>query len=316
MQCPQKRVVFGQMNQNLTSPHIISPDCYERHEIIGKGTFAIVRRGINKETGQTVAIKTIKFPIVNERDQILFTREKDICSIFDHEAVITFLGYSNQSLGTMEGPSLYFEYIPNGNLSSALRAEHRNQPLPGWTPTVKSKIIYGIASGMAHIHSRGVIHRDLKPAEILLTENYEPRISDFGLSILNTSETHILKCGTPIFMAPEVIDGDGLYGPAIDVYSFAILLFFFYTDNIAFPGKKLITNLPTLYRTILEGSRLQRDPIIPDNAWDLIVKCWAEDPKNRPTFDEIKQIIIQNKIQFEGTDMNEYNAYIARLDPV
>ena len=167
---------------------------------------------------------------------------------------------------------------------------------------------------MAHIHSRGVIHRDLKPAEILLTENYEPRISDFGLSILNTPEKHILKCGTPIFMAPEVIDGDGFYGPAADVYSFAILLFFFYTDKIMFTGKKLITNIPTLYRTILEGTRLQIDPIIPDNSWDLIVKCWDQDPKNRPSFDEIKKIIIQSKIQFEGTDMNEYNAYVAKLD--
>jgi serine/threonine protein kinase len=213
----------------------------------------------------------------------------------NHPLVIQF---QELILNTSGHPAIVTEFAGNGSLASHLPpAECRLKGANRIT-----KVIVGIALAMRYLHSRGIIHRDLKPDNILLDWDWTVRIADFGHSIspenpisdsLSNSDS---SRGWPSFdsryAAPECYDNRDL--PASDVFSFGLILYELLVGQSAFPED--LTQHGIAIR-IINNER----PVIPkslsEHTQELMMECWAEEPDDRPSFDEIVARLAEMKFK-------------------
>ena len=155
-----------------------------------------------------------------------------------------------------------------------------------------TKVAFQIAEVMEYLHSRRIIHRDLKPDNIMIC-NKSPILIDFGLSRNELgADTITTEMGTYNYMAPEVFKNE--YGRSVDVYSYAMILWELYSKIVPFAGKKMAV----ISNEISNGIRPEFDDNCPDGLRNLIIKGWSADPKSRPTFTEIIELMIKDKISF------------------
>lgn len=255
-----------------------------------------------------------------------FVREIRLLSTLNHPAVLSLehfvMPHQNDKTST---PKIITRYMKGGTLNGLLKSHlSKRTNAKMFTGTQKSMCIYGIAGGMMYIHSKNVIHRDLKPDNVFLDAVNHPVIADFGLSrMFDTSQgiNMTMGIGTPVFMAPELIDGtDTNYTNAVDVYAFGILLYNFFVDiSTSFAlddnGGKISSQFQ-LYRRIKKGARPVRHGSIDDKWWNLITLCWDPSPANRPTFSDIMIFLRNpnNQLWFDQTDMEEYKEYMDLID--
>ena len=185
---------------------------------------------------------------------------------------------------------------------------------------------------MMYLHQHHIIHRDLKPENVLLDDNFEPLLTDFGISRLVTTEESVRQSnatGTFIYMAPELL-GEGEYSGKSDVYSFAILMYEVVTNLVPYPeisgGKG---NPFGLSSKIIEANyRPQFTVPVQEPIKQLIEKCWSSNPKERPTFQEIYNRLARNMEEsvydifdqdekpyfLEGVDQEAIAAYVDKID--
>jgi serine/threonine-protein kinase len=298
---------------------------YELVAKIGAGNFGAVYAGVKKSTGEMVAITCIKDPLLPEQQRD-FIRELVILAQNEHPATLRLIGFSiTPAPGrTSElGPIHITPIMPNGHLDAMLKAARSGRPLPGWTPTMKSKCVFGIAVGMAYMHSKEVMHRDLKPENVFLDPNFEPVIADFGISRVckdgDLSRT-MGTVGTPLYMAPEIFGEETGPGPAydvrVDVYSFAMLLYMFFCPDttLKFTPGQPPRSAQQLMMHVLSGTRFIKPDKIPDFYWELIQQCWAPAWGTRPFFpDIVNEFLRSHEYAFDGTDMKALEEYENRL---
>ncbi|KAK8883837.1 hypothetical protein M9Y10_042936 [Tritrichomonas musculus] len=166
---------------------------------------------------------------------------------------------------------------------------------------------------MAYMHSLKAIHRDLKPSNILLDENYEIRISDFGLSRFSNEGNKVLtNCiGTPYYMAPELLSDDP-YDEKIDVYAYAIILYqILYKYDLP-----LVRNEFQLFSRVIQGQRLplnEFDFQYGQGLFDLITQCWVGSSASRPSFADILKLI-PNMLPHD-VDVGAFTEYARRVNP-
>ena len=182
-------------------------------------------------------------------------------------------------------------------------------------PTRKLICIYGVASAMSYLHSHGIIHRDLKLSNVFIDEYDLPKLGGFDISKEVDDELdveyHKIK-GTPKYLAPEIYKNQK-YSKASDIYSFGFFLYEMITDNIAFYH---INNPSDLKRIICdEEKRPEFNFFICKAFRDLIEKCWSQDPKSRPSFDEIlKELRTNEEFISEDVVSKDYYEYIKFID--
>ena len=164
---------------------------YRIISFIDNGGFGEVYKVEEIETGKCFAAKISLLPINNNNQiEILdLSREVNNNSGMNHPAILKFIGFSPYNFRGEPYPVILTELMENGSLSSILEMKRRVWPINGWNDTKKLMIIYGIASGMMYLHANKILHRDLKPQNILLDEYLLPKISDFGLSKKNPQRT-------------------------------------------------------------------------------------------------------------------------------
>jgi len=155
---------------------------------------------------------------------------------------------------------------------------------------MKNKFIYDIALGMLHLHREGVIHRDLAARNILLSKHLDAKVADFGMS--RQTETDDKQgvtqatVGPLKWMAPEAI-GQSQYSPATDSFSFGVVMWEIITEQEPWAG---MTSVEVAIGVVTEGKRLP----LPDTLeWlqGLITTCWSTSPEERPTFEDMCDII-------------------------
>ena len=166
--------------------------------------------------------------------------------------------------------------------------------------TNKFIIILGICLGMEHLHSKNIIHRDLKPGNVLLDQNFYPKICDFNLSkTASLSQKCSTFLGTIEYCAPEVLKSDSeekYNGKKADVYSFGMTLYSIIYDSNPFSN---ISNRTKILFDIVGGMRPELnddEEFKPFN--ELIKNCWDNNPDKRPEFKIIKNILNEIKKKF------------------
>lgn len=216
---------------------------YELGRMLGQGTFAKVYHGRNLKTGQSVAIKMIdkeKVLKVGLIDQI--KREISVMRIVRHPNVV-------QLYEVMASKAkIYFvmEYVKGGELFNKVAKGKLKED-------AARKYFQQLIGAVDFCHSRGVYHRDLKPENLLLDENGDLKVSDFGLSALCESRRNDgllhTTCGTPAYVAPEVINKKGYDGAKADMWSCGVILFVLMAGFLPFHDP----NLMEMYRKISRG---------------------------------------------------------------
>ena len=245
---------------------------YEVQEFIGQGAMGTVYRAYHAQLERSGAVKVLQ----------VLAAGKDAAARFRHEAqAIAQMRHANivnvYDFGEYEGtPYMIVEYVPGGSLAG------RMQQVP-LDEAGALKYLRGIAAGLDYAHSLGIVHRDVKPANVLLEKDGTPVLADFGLvKLLQGSSVQSMTgvtTGTPAYMAPEQVTGHQV-GPAADRYSLATMAYEMLTGFIPFDGEGV---LELLY------AHVHRDPPPPSSrnaafggAVDaVILRGLAKDPDAR-----------------------------------
>lgn len=227
---------------------------FELIEEIGRGGMGVVFKARHQKLNRIVALKMILGgELASPEDRQRFMAEANAAAKLQHDSIV-----SVYEVGQHEG-KLFFcmEYVSGRTLLQELRSGP-------CTPRRATKILLQIANAMSYAHQQGVLHRDLKPSNILIAENGDAKITDFGLAkkISNRKSIAIKKVtltgavvGTPAYMSPEQAAGArGEIGPASDIYSIGSILYYMLTGRAPFQGSSPMDTLLMV---------LDQDPIPP-----------------------------------------------------
>ena len=249
---------------------------YNIKETIGKGTFSIVKLGINKKTKEKVAIKILKKKkIIHKEDVERIEREINILKKLDHINVIKIYKINEDD----EKYYIVMEFCENGELFHYIVERQR------LNEDDASFFFYQLINGLEYIHSENIVHRDLKPENLLLGKNYILKIIDFGLSNFCQPDNFLeTPCGSPCYASPEMVCGDKYNGHMIDIWSTGIILFAMLCGYLPFedPDNDL------LFKKILK-CKIRYPDYLSDITLDLMKKILVVDPTKRITLEEIKQ---------------------------
>ncbi|KAK8885160.1 hypothetical protein M9Y10_044289 [Tritrichomonas musculus] len=311
----------------MTNKFVIDPSNYRIIKKINSGGFGQVYTVQNTESKEVCAAKVVNSS--GSQSRTMINREIGVMMRMQHPTIIKFYGYSLIDFEGNENTVMFMQYAPNGTLADILNDVRQGLADHSYDNTIRQKILIGISRGMMYLHQHHVMHRDLKPENILIDENFEPHITDFGLSkFYNTGQTndHTQTIGTSIYISPETIEG-GNYNYKADVYSFGILMYEIVTDLVPYPDleNRKISFLQLSRKILNEDYRPSFDEHpIKESIQELIEKCWSRDPNTRPTFEEIFNRLAYNieesvddifqtgeegKYYLEGVDVNEVLFY-------
>ena len=183
---------------------------------LGSGSFGDCYRGTKGSL--QVAIKRMRSGMVNKKGFTAFCKEVIMLASIDHINIVTFIGYSQDPFLL-----IVMEYVSNGTLADYVRAQEIIDP-PAMD--VVMGILLGSVNGLEYLHAAApmpILHRDIKSENILLTDNFEPRIADLGEARAMVEGQAMTVVGTNGYTAPEVLRGEH-YGTPADVYSFAVVM--------------------------------------------------------------------------------------------
>ncbi|KAJ9167476.1 hypothetical protein P3X46_022127 [Hevea brasiliensis] len=251
---------------------------YEIGRLLGQGTFAKVYYARSIRTYQSVAIKVIdkeKILRVALVDQI--KREISVMRIVRHPNIVQLY----EVMATKSKIYFVMEYCKGGELFNKVAKGKLKED-------VACKYFQQLINAVDFCHSRGVYHRDIKPENLLLDENENLKISDFGLSALAESKHQDgllhTTCGTPAYVAPEVINRKGYDGAKADIWSCGVVLFVLLAGYLPFHD----SNLMEMYRKI--GKAEFKCPNwFPQEARRLLFKMLDPSPTTRISMDKIKE---------------------------
>jgi len=245
---------------------------YEVQDFIGQGAMGLVYRAYHTQLERIGAVKVMQ----------AITPDADTVARFRHEAqAIAKLRHPNivdvYDFGEFEGtPYMIVEYVPGGSLAGRMGRGKLD-------PATALKYLRGIAAGLDYAHDHGIVHRDVKPANVLLTEEDAPVLADFGLAKLlqGTSLKSMtgVTTGTPAYMAPEQVTGSRV-GPASDRYSLATIAYEMLTGVIPFDGQAL---MELLYAQVHREppAPSSREPSLGPQVDAVVMRGLAKDPAGR-----------------------------------
>jgi serine/threonine-protein kinase len=245
---------------------------YHILDVIGQGGMSSVYRALDLVGNRVVALKVISPHIASdERFKGRFEREVQLLSDLQHPNIVPILAF-----GEIDGYHyIVMPFMQTGTLHERLRAG----PL---TPVDGARLIEQISSALNYAHQQGIVHRDIKPSNILLDEQGNALLSDFGFAHLaNTSVrlTGSLLIGTPMYMSPEQCRGDA-FDARSDQYSLGVILFQLATGRLPFSAD---TPMGVVLKQANEPLPQPRkvNPNLPEAVEAVIVKALAKDPAQR-----------------------------------
>lgn len=286
---------------------------YELGKLLGCGAFAKVYHARNVRSGQSVAIKSINKQRIQKGNLAAnIKREISIMHRLRHPHIVSL----HEVLATKTKIYFVMEFAKGGELFAKI-AKGR------FTEDLSRKYFQQLISAVDYCHSHGVFHRDLKPENLLLDENWDLKVTDFGLSAVTDQIRHdgLLHtlCGTPAYVAPEILAKKGYDGAKVDVWSCGVILFVLNAGYLPFND----TNLMTMYRKIYKGEfrcpkwtspelrRFLSRILDPNPDTRITVHEILSDPWFKRGYKEIKNPIDR---EFEFKDSGEESRYLNAFD--
>ncbi|MDF1666271.1 MAG: serine/threonine-protein kinase, partial [Planctomycetota bacterium] len=259
---------------NLLSGQVFGP--FHVVKAVGRGGMGIVYKAVKEGSDTPYALKILleraaENPSTIER----FTREIQVASRLRHEAIIGVI-----QAGFHEG--LYWmamEFVEGRDMAS-----WRNEA--GRSIGQGIQIIMKICAGLAYAHSKFIVHRDIKPGNVMVTwEGDRPKICDFGLAKALVECSELTKTGdilgTPLYMAPEQAMGNHLLvGPPTDVWALGVMLYEMATGHLPFQGRTTFQILNAVATKPVKKPT-EYVPNIPPPFEEIIMKCLEKDPPRR-----------------------------------
>lgn len=247
-------------------------DDYSVVETLGEGAYSRVYKARHNDWNDLVALKLLKQETKDPEMLARTKREIEIGLELKHPNVVQMFAF-----GTYHGsPYIVTEFVPGRPLDEVLKKE-------GPFPLARAcHIIEQLALGLEHAHSKGVIHRDLKPGNLFLTSDDQLKILDFGLARIVDSDQKLTKTGqalgTPVYMSPEQIRGK--VSPASDYYSMGIIFYELLLGNPPFVGDSAMVIL-SAHAFQKPPKVKEKNPDIPDEISDLIAALLVKRPEKR-----------------------------------
>jgi serine/threonine-protein kinase len=241
--------------------------------LLGRGAFGSVWRGRIRDTGEAVAIKMLLEELANDADVVTrFLQERRALTSLRHPSVVAVRDLVVEGdvlamvMQLVDGPDLKHYLTERGKLD----------------PIEAAALVADVAAALATAHQASIVHRDVKPANVLLERvgrGWRPLLTDFGVARLadspSVTRTHQVV-GTPFYLAPEVIAGRQTT-PAVDVYAAGVMLFELCTGKPPFTGPDAMT----VFKLHMDAVPV-RPHDMPDSVWTVISGCLNKDPARRP----------------------------------
>lgn len=250
---------------------------YELGRMLGQGSFAKVYYARDLRDGQSVAIKVIDKARLRQTDGMVeqLRREISIMRMVRHPNVVGI----REVLASRQRVFVVMEYARGGELFAKVARGRL-------TEDAARKYFQQLVAAVAFCHSRGVAHRDLKPENLLLDEEGRLKVTDFGLAALPEQLRHDgllhTQCGTPAYVAPEVLRKRGYDGARADMWSCGVVLYVLLCGFLPFQHD----NYVKMYQKIFKGE-YQMPPWVSGEARRLIGRLLAVDPAKRISIPEI-----------------------------
>ncbi|KAI0202025.1 protein kinase SNF1 [Astrocystis sublimbata] len=242
---------------------------------LGEGSFGKVKLAVHRSTGQQVALKIIARKKLISRDMVgRVEREIEYLQLLRHPHIIklySVIKTPNEIIMVLEfaGDELFDYIVARGRLDEQTARRFFQQ----------------MVCAVEYCHRHKVVHRDLKPENLLLDDQLNVKIADFGLSNIMTDGNFLkTSCGSPNYAAPEVIGGKLYAGPEVDVWSCGVILYVLLVGRLPFDDD----HIPSLFAKIQRGVFTIPQWIKPQAA-DLIRKMLQTNPVQRATIDDIRQ---------------------------
>jgi beta-lactam-binding protein with PASTA domain/predicted Ser/Thr protein kinase len=248
-------------------------DRYEIEDLLGQGGMARVFRGTDRVLGRTVAVKVLSPQFAGD-DQFVarFRREAQAAAALNHPNIVSVYDTGDQA----DVHFIVMEYVEGRTLRDVVR---QDGPL---MPERATEIGASVARALASAHEAGMVHRDIKPGNIMLTRDGEVKVMDFGIARTSTGDTLTQTAavlGTASYLSPEQAQGITVDARS-DIYSLGCVLYEMLTGRAPFTGDSPVA---IAYKHVKEDpvppGRLNGD--VPDSLDAVVMKCMAKNPANR-----------------------------------
>ncbi len=271
---------------------------YEIIQLLGEGGMSYVYKAIDKQLQRTVAIKTLK-PIYVEQEKFVerFKREAQTAANLNHPNIVQIFDW-----GIGDEPFFVMEFIEGNTLTSIISSRK--------TISMNDILFIGakVASGLQAAHSNGLVHRDIKPGNIMITPEGKVKVTDFGIVTLQNEESDITKTGsilgTASYISPEQAQGKKVSKES-DLYSLGTVLYELITGRPPFDGD---TPIATATKHITEKpeklSTYRGD--IPKGVENAVLKLLHKYPKDRfKNAEDLRAVLLQQKTQLQAVQTQE-----------
>jgi len=247
---------------------------YRVGRLLGKGAFGKVNLGMHKLTGKLVAIKSInKEYLTDEASKKKVMQEYSILKHLRHPNVIRLY----ESFESVKHILIVTELCTGGDLLNYVRKRRKLKE------DMAKFVFKRLIEGLNHCHTRGILHRDIKLDNVLLNSTGELKICDFGVSkIVHKGERMTEQCGTPAYIAPEILRDRGYEGFEVDIWSAGVALYAMLYGTVPFKAN----NMKELHKLIMKGRYTLKEDASKE-AKDLLTKMLEIDPYKRITISEI-----------------------------
>jgi serine/threonine protein kinase len=255
-------------------------------DVLGKGGFGVVYKGLNTEDGSHVAVKRVSLKKCS-KDQIdTIHQEINLLKKLKHELIVRYIDHKQSKTKLY----IIIEYVEGGSLQDQMKE------YGVFRESLVAKFVKQVLIGLNYLHNEGVIHRDIKGANILTTKSASIKLADFGVAAALTDAESDNPVGTPYWMAPEIIE----LNPATtksDIWSVGSTVVELLTGE---PPYFKLDPMPALYRIVQD-----KHPPLPECSKlceDFLFKCFQKDPEMR---NSAEKLLNHPWIKINNTDVSE-----------